>query len=402
MKTQRVAVWCLLVSILGIGLSAFLVFLHLGLMRGELLGGVACGGGGAFNCHAVTGSSWSQFLGIPLALWGLIGYITVLALSLLSLQSREWETDALTLLWGVAVVFVTVDAVLFSLMVFVIRFLCVLCLLTYALNLSLLLATWRWLRQTQVSVWKHLPVAVQSLVPSSRRPATLLFWGILLVGSSTTMGLHAATTFVSRGTLGSLQPQMREFVEKQPRVAVDISGDPSLGPVDARFQVVEFSDFLCAACNRMSKLNTIILANHRDDTRFVFKHFPLDTTCNNQITRLVHPGACDVAAASECAHRQGKFWPFHDRIFGGKEPYKPVNLEADARDVGLDMQPFQHCMASGEGMTAVKRDIAQAGEIGVTSTPTFVINGVRIPGILNPSTFEDLTSVLGEASTQNP
>lgn len=397
MRAQRVTIWCLLVSLLGIGLASFLGFMHLGMMRGELLGGVACGGTGSFNCHVVTGSSWSTFLNLPLAFWGLMGYVIVFALSLLALQSQEWGVRAITLLWWVSVVFVLVDFVLFSLMLFVIQSFCLLCLLTYALNLSLFFATWRWLCQAGISPIQQLGNAIGSLVPSGARPAAWLFWGVVLTGSLWTVALHAATLFVSRGTLGSLRPQVREFVKSQNRVSVEIAGDPSLGPQhESPLRLIEFSDFLCSACQRASKLNKIILANHRQDTQFVFKNFPLDTTCNDQISRMVHPGACEVAAASECAHLQGRFWEFHDLIFEGKSPIKTVDLEHEAQRAGLDISRFKQCVVSGEGMQAVKRDIAEASKVDVSSTPTFILNGVRIAGLMHPSTFEDLGAVLTE------
>ena len=57
MRASRAPAWCLVLSLLGIGLCAYLFLLHLGLQRGELLGGPVCSVSGALNCHAVTGGS---------------------------------------------------------------------------------------------------------------------------------------------------------------------------------------------------------------------------------------------------------------------------------------------------------------------------------------------------------
>jgi protein-disulfide isomerase len=54
-------------------------------------------------------------------------------------------------------------------------------------------------------------------------------------------------------------------------------------------------------------------------------------------------------------------------------------------------------MSSGEGMNAVKRDIAEAAKFGVPSTPTYVINDIPMAGMLNPATFEEMAAVLKEA-----
>ncbi len=396
MRPSRAAAWCFLLSLIGIGVCAYLVYLHLGLLRGELLGGPVCGSSGPLNCHAVTAGTWGSFLGMPLAFWGLIGYVAIVALSLLAWQSPEWADHALTLIAALASVFVLLDLFLLALMVWVIRFYCLFCLLTYAINLILLIVSVRGSGRAWLATLHHVGRAIGTLVPSSQRPAAWLFWGVMLVGVLASVGVYASTTFVSQGAWGSVRKQIREFVSKQPRVALHVDEDPKIGSPNAPLQIVEFSDLFCPACQRASKLNTIILANHRQDAVFIFKHFPLDTSCNEKVSRVVHPGACQVAAASECAHLQGKFWPFHDLIFEQGQHYNMANLEADVKRLGVDVASFHACMESGQGMEAVKRDIADAASAGVQSTPTYVINGVPIAGGLSPSVFDDFVAVLRE------
>ena len=217
------------------------------------------------------------------------------------------------------------------------------------------------------------------------------------LGVSASVGLHAATSFVSQGSPGTIQKQIREFASHEPRVYPEISSDPSVGPSNTPLQIVEFSDFFCPVCQRASKFNTIILASHRQDVRFIFKEFPLDTSCNDAVQRMLHPGACAVAAAAEYAHLQGKFWPLHDRIFEEGHQYNPSILEQDAARLGLDMPRFRACVSSGEGMAAVKRDVAEGKRLGVTSTPTYVVNGLKVSGIMTPAMFEQLVAVLRDA-----
>src|SRR3989338_1594334 len=396
MRTQRGASWCVFLSLLGLGLAGYLTVLHIGLMRGVLLGGAVCGASGVLNCHAVTGSVFSSVLGMPLAMWGIIGYITVMALALLARQSAEWAVHAMGLIFLLSLAFVVVDLVLLALMVFVIRFICLFCLATYVVNLLLLLVAARSMGRPWTEAVREAGTSLWTLWPTSLRPVTWFFWAVVLLGIAGTVGLHAATIFVSRGTLGSVQKQIREFVSKQTRVALDVTGDPMLGDPKAQLQIVEFSDFLCPACHRASKMNPILMANHRDDAVFVFKHFPLDTMCNDRATRMAHPGACHLAAASECAHQQGKFWPFHGKVFEGAEHHAATQLDEVARAVGLDLTPFRTCLSSGQGMAAVKRDIAEAAKANVMSTPTYVIGGIPVPGGFTPATFEDFVSVLKE------
>jgi len=164
-----------------------------------------------------------------------------------------------------------------------------------------------------------------------------------------------------------------------------------------KFLIVEFSDLLCPSCQKASRFNPILLASHRHDALFVFKHFPLDMECNAAVKRTVHPSACRIAAATECAHEQGKFWELHDRIFQQGSQYKVADLEADAARAGLNVPAFHACIQSGRGLEAVKRDIAEGTRLGVTSTPTYVINGLLIPGIMTPAMFEEFLRALRDA-----
>ncbi|MBI3330972.1 MAG: hypothetical protein HYZ96_02540, partial [Candidatus Omnitrophica bacterium] len=133
MRPARGAAWCVALSLIGLGLSGYLVFVHVGLMRGELLGGTACSAAGSvFNCHAVASGPWSTVLGMPLALWGALGYLAAFALALWTRQAGADAVHGVTLLVLPAALFVAIDLALFTLMAVVIRVYCLFCLLTYA------------------------------------------------------------------------------------------------------------------------------------------------------------------------------------------------------------------------------------------------------------------------------
>ena len=62
------------------------------------------------------------------------------------------------------------------------------------------------------------------------------------------------------------------------------------GSEAAPMTVVEFSDFRCPYCRRAADLIKIVAANNRDRARFVFRHYPLDASCNPNVQRDLHPG----------------------------------------------------------------------------------------------------------------
>ena len=213
------------------------------------------------------------------------------------------------------------------------------------------------------------------------------------------------TTYRSaKAYAGALRKQMAQFVGRQPRVSVDIAGDPIEGNPSGELQIVEFSDFLCPSCQRASQFNPLILAGRMKTTALVFKNFPLDQTCQPALPRTVHQGACQIAAAGECAFEQGNeaFWKFHNRVFETGPNTKVSELESDAAAAGLNMDAFRACVSSGRGMQAVQRDVAEGVRLKISSTPTYVINGVPTSGILTPAMFDEFVAALRNPAPAAP
>ena len=391
MRERRGALICVLLSLVGLWIAGYMAFLHLALQRGEILGGAACGAAGSvFNCHAVTASAFGTLLGMPLALWGVIGYLTAGALAVIAWQLSAWRAQALSALALLSGAFVAADAVLLIIMLTQIRYLCPLCLATYVVNITLVVTAVTTLGQRWGAVVRQAFSAAGAFAPGARTPVALGFWSVVIVGAAGTIAVQLATSYVLEGPPGALRKQMVDYVQHQQRVIVDTTGDPVEGDPSRPVRIVEFSDFLCPSCQKASKFTPIILASHRQDVSFVFKQFPLDMSCNDTVQRTLHPTACQVAAATTCAHEQGKFWALHDRIFEEGPKYDAANLERDAAAVGVEMTAFRECITSGRGMEAVKRDIAEAVRLNVRSTPTYVVNGIVISGVLPPGVFDEL------------
>lgn len=85
-----------------------------------------------------------------------------------------------------------------------------------------------------------------------------------------------------------------------------------------------------------------------------------------------------AAAAALAAHRQGKFWVFHEKLF---ESYKSLNdarIQQIAGEVGLDMEKFNKDRESAAIQEIINRDIRDARTLGVGGTPVIFINGRRL------------------------
>jgi protein-disulfide isomerase len=170
-----------------------------------------------------------------------------------------------------------------------------------------------------------------------------------------------------------------------------LDGQPSRGPDDAKVTIVEYSDFQCPFCGRAYEtLEKEVLPAYGDRVRFVFKNLPLTQ---------IHPWAQAAAIASECAFRQGndQFWTLYNGFFTQQKDITVDNLTdkamAIAEGSGIDTDALRTCIEGKQSLDAVKADDDEATEIGVTSTPTFIINGKRVSGA---QTFESFKAILDQ------
>ena len=162
------------------------------------------------------------------------------------------------------------------------------------------------------------------------------------------------------------------------RYQVDVSGAPSKGAPDAKVTLVEFSDFQCPYCARVGPTLERVQQEYGGDVNIVFKHLPLG----------MHPKAPAAHAAAEAAHRQGRFWEMHDRIFGNQRDMSPERYEEYAQQLGLDLERYRADVASSEVRSRVSADAAEAGRLGVTGTPAFFINGRFLSGAQPYGSFQ--------------
>jgi len=160
----------------------------------------------------------------------------------------------------------------------------------------------------------------------------------------------------------------------------DLDGSPAIGPRSAPVRIVEFSDYLCPACQSAQPAVRKIRERYADRIQWVFKNYPLPQ----------HSGAEPLAEAAHCAGEQDRFWPFHDRAYEVGENPDRQELENIARDLGLDVGRFRRCLQSGRHHRRIKKDRQAAKEAGVTVTPTFVVNGKRLQGSQSVEDFSAL------------
>jgi len=166
-----------------------------------------------------------------------------------------------------------------------------------------------------------------------------------------------------------------------PRVAVSLGDDPVKGPASAPVTIVEFSDFQCPFCSKVTPTLKQLEEKYGDKLRVVFRDFPLSS---------IHKDAAKAAEAAECAHAQGKFWEMHDKLFGDQSKLQVEGLKKSAADIGLDAAAFNQCLDSGKFAAEVQKDVDEGMSYGVTGTPAFFINGRMLFGARPIEQFQEV------------
>lgn len=165
-----------------------------------------------------------------------------------------------------------------------------------------------------------------------------------------------------------------------PRLSVRLTGAPRKGSATASVTIVEFSDYQCPYCKRAQSTLAEVLKHYGSDVSLVFKDLPIAS---------LHPEAETAAQAARCAGEQGKYWEYHEALFQAPRLEQGSYAEL-ARSLGLDADKLQSCLSSQKYKGDVDADLEEAANLGIQSTPTFLVNGIPISGAQPFSAFREV------------
>ncbi len=350
MRPRRALLVAAALAAAGIAVAAALVREHVRAHHGLFS---FCAINDLVNCDTVATSRWSVWLGLPVAVWGVLWYVAVLLLALSGLRSGRphpgWPTGLLTALGAAATV---VAFGLAAVSEFLIGALCVLCATSWVLSAGI------------------FATACRAAMPGGIRKAVRSDLAILRARPWLAAGVVAG----GAALVVLLESVYPHYWERPRRAAASAAPVAFAGRSTV---VVEFSDYACPFCARAHQDAKVVLAE-RPDLHVVHRNFPLDPSCNPAVKRMVHPGACALARAGICAEAQGKLAPMADALFDNQREGRPV--ETLAREAGLDAKLFAACLSAPETQRRLESDVADGIAAGLRATPTWIVNGVPYVG----------------------
>lgn len=169
-------------------------------------------------------------------------------------------------------------------------------------------------------------------------------------------------------------------------VTVSVDDDPIKGDKNAPVTIVEFSDFECPYCARFYKDTLGKLTSeyiNKGKVKLVYRDFPLS----------FHSNAKNAAMAAECAKEQGGdagYYKYHDKLYENQSSFSTANFKKWAKDLGLKESQFNDCLDKKKYEKEVDKDFTDGQSYGVTGTPAFFVNGVKLTGAQPFSVFQSV------------
>ncbi len=317
----------------------------------------------AINCDTVSQSPYSIFLDLPVPVWGIIGY-SLLLLLLLPVAGRTTEKSRIwSLVFWLSLAFSAYSVVLALISSYLIGSYCIMCIVSYGVNLALLFYAWIIRRRFSNA----------GLLTDTMEDIRFLWKHRVKSGLTALIFLAAvATTWIVFPVYWHFQP---------PPVPADIprgttsAGHPWIGAHNPVLEISEYTDYQCFQCKKMHLFLRRLVTEYPDRIRIVHRNYPMDHKFNPIVKVPFHRGSGKMALLAVYAASKNKFWEFNDQLYGFAGHQKQVNIKELAQSLDLNPEELARSLNDRSTRIHLQHDIREGNRLGISGTPGYVING---------------------------
>jgi uncharacterized membrane protein/protein-disulfide isomerase len=383
--SKRTALLSAVCAIVGFTAAALAAYVHYRLLYDPTYRSF-CDVSSRVSCTEVYMSRYSTFRGIPVAVFGGLWFAVAGLLSVVGLRARDSVGESVPgYLFAGSTLALAIILYLAYASFFILKTVCILCLITYAAVIGLFVVSGAATSFPMTTLPRRVGRDLRALVAS---PLALTVAILFCAGAVTTLAFFPRESVVDGQTAtpqvsGDRRSEFERYFTSQPRMTLMV---PNEG---AKVLIVKFNDFQCPACGQSYLQYKPILAKfeaeHPGQVKVVLKDYPLNPRCNDNVPQMVHPAACDAAVAVRLAAQHGKVEALEEYLYTHQGDMTPPMVKQAAHDVG-GVNDWDAKYNSTLGL--VKGETGLGRQLGVKSTPTFFINGVKIEGALPPQYFQ--------------
>ncbi|MDD3816236.1 MAG: vitamin K epoxide reductase family protein [Desulfocapsaceae bacterium] len=356
-----------LLLLLGLADTAYLAYSHYKNYT-DITFSSFCALSKSINCDTVSQSPWSILLGIPIAFWGFLAYSLFLIIFLATLRkSKESET-----LWHLLFILGLVDAIAAVYFGYIsaikIKAYCILCLASYGISFSLFFYCWIILsRFCRDSFWIGLKKGVHHLFSSWLLRGSIIALMAIFLCFKIYVPPYWQYTF---------PPSSTEISNGHTE-----EGNPWIGSKTPEITIHEYTDYQCFQCSKMHQFLRRLIAEHPGKIKLIHHHYPMDHEFNNIIVpKPFHIGSGKMAMIGIYAASKNKFWEMNDALYAIGREKQPFNTRTLSKMTGFSAGELAAATRHPQIREALLYDIRQGMKLGITGTPTFVINGKAYQG----------------------
>lgn len=336
----------------------------------------------AVNCDTVSQSPYSVFLSLPLPVWGVFGYAAFLFLTVVAGLPKYRPRRLWRLCFIVAVVYSAFSVLLAVISSYWIGSYCILCIVTYGINFALTFYCWLIARRFDPdSAWRAIKADGVDL---KRMP----MWAV---------GTGGAILFLFLWIYAAIPEYWeysQDFASGTLNKGMTEDGHPWIGAESPDLTIVEFADYQCFQCKKMHYHLRSLVARHPDQIRLVHLHYPMDHTVNPIVKEPFHSGSAAMAVLAIKAGYHGKFWEANDELF--RMAGKSIDTAELAHRIGMDPAELGEAFNETEPYVHLLKDIRAGMKLGITGTPSFLIDGILYESHIPPDVFKNLKTLSAE------
>jgi uncharacterized membrane protein len=391
MTTARSRALVLIFAIAGLAAATTSTYVHYRLLTVPDFTSF-CDVSSTVSCAQAYLSPYGELGGVPVAILGALYFAAVLAIAGLGWPLRAAAPHAgPSYILAISIPALAFIAYLAYAAFVVLNAFCILCAISYVAVLGIAIIAWR---APRVPLGDLPGRASRDLAAAARNPVELLIAIAIVAGTvvaakgfpkGNAPAIAAPTIAAMPVVADAERARLAEWWEMQPKETLPIDGG------GAKVVVVKFNDYQCPLCGTTYKHYKPVFQSHAGEVRLITKHYPLESECNPGVN-AGHFAACEAAAAVIMARAKGTTEKMEDWLFDHQGPpiLTPDEVKAAARDVaGVTDFDAQYLTALKE----IREDAQLGTQLKVGSTPTFFINGRRLPQTLEPQHLNVLLEI---------
>lgn len=355
-------------ALAAMGVHAYLLSQHIEVKYSANEGSAICNISDTINCTHTILSNYSEFFGVPIAVFGFVTNLLILIFALKGTFLDQDPKKSMALTISLSLFAVGASVVMGLISIFAVKSICPFCTMAYILSFVTLFSALQLTANFQLAM----------LFQYSKSIAIQLILVLVLgyVGGKVTLASYHSSEKQEIGQLVVAEWMSKSKQDINPIEPVKI------GPDSASMKIVEFSDFLCPHCKHaLPSLHKFLSSNK--DVQLIFQNFPLDNCTGAENQPLLR---CDLAKVAVCAQKQNKGKEAQDFLFDNQnEFYQAANIDNElnriATHLGINENDLRTCIKNPETLKTVKAQLALGTQIGVKGTPALFINGKSLPAV---------------------